>query len=130
MSTNNPLLTQKSLYLSLSPPLLPDEDPKHDLIRANHPHLPAKAALDVRLTRYLGRKVLGKNILNKLRDNGAFRSIVDLLVTMTGVPIIGLTHPFAAKKFIDLGEKVTHYAYGSHPMQVVRVILVHFSFVF
>ena len=118
----NPLLTRQSLHLSLSPPLFPDKDPNYDDHRRNHPHFINDVSFGVRFTRFLGRNVLKSKLLNKVRDSGTFRSIVDALVTLS-TPSLAITHPSALVQFVQLGSNtsMTELRYGRHPMQVIHL---------
>ena len=129
-STNsNPLLTKKSLHLSLSPPLFPDRNDLYNPHRRLHPHfIHDVIPWDLTFTRWLGRSCMSQQpqnytLLNKVRDNGTFRSIVNALVTLSASGI-ALMHPNSALfQFVRLtGKKqMTELRYGTHPMQIIHL---------
>ena len=92
-ATAQPLLTQTSAALSLSPPRAPPHGSAsrsmyHRTTMPLHPHLPASPSLPDRTTRLIGT-ALPLHIQHSLRDAGGLRSLVDSMVTLS-CPLVGV----------------------------------------
>jgi acetyl esterase/lipase len=88
--------------------------------RLPHPHLPPKT--DAALTRFLGTRLVPTAWCSYLRDSGAFRSMVDGIVTAT-VPSLAIASPSAAVNFLKLSSECLRFRYGQHPRHTVDVFL-------
>ena len=84
-----------------------------------HPHIPNSLSWGENLTRGIGSR-LPLSVQNKLRDSGAFRAIVDGLVTLNA-PLLVITDPYSAIRFVRLSWNMTKISYGSHPMQYIHL---------
>jgi acetyl esterase/lipase len=91
------------------------------LYRLPHPHLSAGPELGDQITRFLG-VVLPVHWHNACRDSGSFRFILDSIVTATA-PIMGITSPSVAYRFLQLTANSQRIRYGSHPMQYIDLYL-------
>ncbi len=121
-TTGNPLLSKKSLHLSLSPPIFPDNDETYEKSLLTHPHFINHTPVDLHITRLIGRKLLSTKTLHRIRDSGTFRTIVDMLVTLS-VPALAILHPNAVQDFFVLSKPscMSELKYGRHPMQVIHL---------
>ena len=107
-ATAQPLLTQTSAALSLSPPRAPPHGSAsrsmyHRTTMPLHPHLPASPSLPDRATRFIGT-ALPLHIQHSLRDTGGLRSLVDSMATLS-CPLVGVAGRWeGARDFLALGR--------------------------
>ena len=99
-----PLLTAKSVAISLSPPrIAPHGTNLRQLYTTHyHPHLPSSLSIPDQVTRFIGA-TLPLNTQHSFRDNGYLRSVADTAVNLS-CPLMGLGHWREVLEFIELSR--------------------------
>ena len=88
--------------------------------RKPHPHLPEKPGRADRITRFLGGVVLPTSWHNSWRDSGAFRSVIEGLMTLSA-PTMMLTQPTMVRNFVRMTRRCRRFKYGPHPRHILEV---------